>query len=234
MCAIGYSAEGLTLRCPWDTFCGCSRVPAEGTERSPQDYVGGRVPRRPQHWFPGLIGGQGVVRPSGAACTLDHAEVYPFGLTAQISVRFRGPLALDVQRELSQQSASYLWNKPSVGPQLTLEQEESGASPAEVVTHEGHHSFWTTIFLVRPRDHRTAISMTFDGPSRVLSALLWLSVKASAQHWKRPQNYGARTPKDTSPNERHALWFVLKYSGEERNPEQDARATARRRSYICC
>lgn len=27
------------------------------------------MPRRPQHWFPGLIGGQGVIRPSGAACT---------------------------------------------------------------------------------------------------------------------------------------------------------------------
>jgi hypothetical protein len=35
------------------------------------------MPRRPQHWFPGLIGGQGVVHPSGAACTLNYAEVYP-------------------------------------------------------------------------------------------------------------------------------------------------------------
>lgn len=80
------------------------------------------MPRRPQHWFPGLIAGQGVLRSSGPACTLNYAEVYPFGLMAQISVRFRGPLSLEIQRELSQQSGSYLWNKPGVGPQLTLEQ----------------------------------------------------------------------------------------------------------------
>lgn len=101
------------------------------------------MPRRPRHWFPDLIGGQGVIRPSGAACTLNYAEVYPFGLMAQISMRFRGPLALDTQPELSQQPGSSLWNKPGVGPRLTFVQKESMESPAGVVTHEGHHSFWT-------------------------------------------------------------------------------------------
>jgi hypothetical protein len=62
------------------------------------------MPRRPQHWFPGLIGGLGVLRSSGPACTLNYAAVYPFGLMAQISVRFRGPLSLEIQRELSQRS----------------------------------------------------------------------------------------------------------------------------------
>ena len=73
------------------------------------------MPRRPQHWFPGLIGGQGVIRPSGAACTLDYAEVYPFGLTAQISVRFRGPLAL----EFNGNSANSL--RPTYGTNLALD-----------------------------------------------------------------------------------------------------------------
>ena len=123
------------------------------------------MPRRPQHWFPGLIGGQGVIRPSGAACTLNYAEVYPFGLMAHISVRFRGPLALDVQRELSQQSDSYLWNKPVVGPQLTLEQE-AGALPAEVVTHEGHHSFWTITFWFDQEITGSALSMTSSWPEQ--------------------------------------------------------------------
>lgn len=124
------------------------------------------MPRRPQHWFPGLIGGQGVIRPSGAACTLNYAEVYPFGLMAQISVRFRGPLSLDMQRELSQQSGSYLWSKPGLGPQLTLEQQESMASPAEVVTHEGHHSFWTITFWFDQEITGSALSMSFRWPEQ--------------------------------------------------------------------
>jgi hypothetical protein len=84
---------------------------------------------------------------------------------AQISVRFRGPLALDVQRELSQQSDSYLWNKPGVGPQLSLEQE-AVASPAEVVTHEGHHSFWTITFWYDQEITGSALSMTFRWPEQ--------------------------------------------------------------------
>jgi hypothetical protein len=124
------------------------------------------MPRRPQRWFPGLIGGQGVVRPSGAACTLNYAEAYPFGLMAQISVRFRGPLSLDTQRELSKQSESYLWNKPDLGPQLTLKQEESTASSAEVVTHEGHHSFWTITFWFDQQITGSALSMTFRWPEQ--------------------------------------------------------------------
>ncbi|MFJ5696596.1 hypothetical protein [Arthrobacter sp. NPDC093139] len=85
---------------------------------------------------------------------------------AQISVRFRGPLSLDMQRELSKQSGSYLWNKPDLGPQLTLEQEESTASLAEVVTHEGHHSFWTITFWFDKEITGSALSMAFRWPEQ--------------------------------------------------------------------
>jgi hypothetical protein len=85
---------------------------------------------------------------------------------AQISVRFRGPLSLDRQRELSKQSSSYLLNTPGLGPQLTLEQEESTASPAEIVTHEGHHSFWTTTFWFDRELTGSALSMTFRWPEQ--------------------------------------------------------------------
>jgi hypothetical protein len=104
------------------------------------------MPRRPHHWLPDLIAGRGVVHPGGAACTLNYGKAHPFGLLAQISVRFRGPLSLEKQREIGSQSDSHLWNRPVFGPQLTLEQERSARSSAEIVTHEGHNTFWTITY----------------------------------------------------------------------------------------
>jgi hypothetical protein len=85
---------------------------------------------------------------------------------AQISVRFRGPLSRDTQRELGKQAESYLWNKPDLGPRLTLRQEESTASSAEVVTHEGHHAFWTITFWFDQEITGSALSMTFRWPEQ--------------------------------------------------------------------
>lgn len=96
------------------------------------------VPVRPQHWLPGLVAGKGLIDSSGVACTLDYGEIYPFGLLAQISARFRGPLSLEKQREIGTQSESYLRNRPASGPQLKLEQEGKEEIPGEIVTHEGH------------------------------------------------------------------------------------------------
>jgi hypothetical protein len=133
------------------------------------------MPRRPHHWLPGLIAGQGVVHPSGAACTLNYGEVYPFGLLAQISVRFRGPLSLDKQREIGSQSDSYLWNKPDRGPQLSLEQERSARSSAEIVTHEGHNTFWTITYWFGREIAPSEVSMTFSWPEQGLEVLFTVS-----------------------------------------------------------
>jgi hypothetical protein len=75
-------------------------------------------------------------------------------------------LSLETQRELSQQSGSYLWNKPGLGPQLTLEQKESTAPLAETITHEGHHSFWTITFWFDQEITGSALSVTFRWPEQ--------------------------------------------------------------------
>lgn len=120
------------------------------------------MPVQPRHWLPGLIAGQGFIHSSGAACTLDYGETYPFGLLAQISVRFRGPLSLEQQREISRQSESYLRNKPASGPQLILEHEGTSEVSAQIITHEGHNTMWTFTYWVQQTITPSALSLTFN------------------------------------------------------------------------
>ena len=119
------------------------------------------MPRRPYNWQPGFVAGRGSVLLSGAGCSLNFAEVYPFGLWVQMSVRFKGPLTLERQRDINHQVGAYLRNSPAEGPQLTVTQENSGRSTAEVVTHEGHNNFWTISFWVDHDVTAGALSMVF-------------------------------------------------------------------------
>lgn len=111
------------------------------------------MPRRPYNWQPGFVAGRGSVLLNGAGCSLVFAEVYPFGLWVQMGVRFKGPLTLEQQRDLGRQVDAYLRNSPAEGPQLAVNQDGSGRSTAEIVTHEGHNNFWTISFWV---DHDVA------------------------------------------------------------------------------
>lgn len=70
-----------------------------------------------------------------------------------MGVRFKGPLTLEQQRDLGRQVGAYLRNSPVEGPQLAVNQDGSGRSTAEIVTHEGHNNFWTISFWV---DHDVA------------------------------------------------------------------------------
>ena len=120
------------------------------------------MPRRPYNWQPGIVAGRGSVLLSGAGCSLNFAEVYPFGLWVQMSVRFKGPLTLEQQREINRQVGAYLRNSPAEDPQLTVDQENSGRSTAEIVTHEGHNNFWTISFWADHDVAAGALSMVFS------------------------------------------------------------------------
>ncbi|BCW42455.1 hypothetical protein StoSoilB3_39900 [Arthrobacter sp. StoSoilB3] len=119
------------------------------------------MPRRPYNWLPGFVAGRGSILLNGAGCSLNFAEVYPFGLWVQISVRFRGPLTLEQQRDIDRQVGAYLRNSPAEGPLLTIDQDGSGRSTAEIVTHEGHNNFWTISFWVDHKVAAGALSVVF-------------------------------------------------------------------------
>jgi hypothetical protein len=119
------------------------------------------MPRRPYNWQPGFVAGRGSVLLSGAGCSLNFAEVYPFGLWVQMSVRFKGPLTLEQQRDIDRQVGAYLRNSPAEGPQLAVDQDSSGCSTAEIVMHEGHNNFWTISFWVDHDVAAGALSVVF-------------------------------------------------------------------------
>jgi hypothetical protein len=78
-----------------------------------------------------------------------------------MSVRFKGPLTLEQQREINRQVGAYLRNSPAESPQLAVDQEISGGSTAEIVTHEGHNNFWTISYWVDHDVAAGALSMVF-------------------------------------------------------------------------
>lgn len=139
------------------------------------------MPSRPQHWLPGLVAGQGLIDSSGVAWTLDYGEIYPFGLLAQVSVRFRGPLSLEQQREIGTQSESYLRNRPASGPQLTLEQEGKEGIPGEIVTHEGHDALWTITYWFEQTVAPSALSLNFNWAEQRLESNFAVSAEQSSR-----------------------------------------------------
>lgn len=120
----------------------------------------------PHHWLPGLIAGRAFLAPGGPAVTLDYGEVYPFGIMVQISVRFRGPLGLQQQRAISDQGSAYLWNKPALSPQLTVEQDHLGPAPSRILRHQGRSEFWSISYWLDQEIAPSALSMTFRWPEQ--------------------------------------------------------------------
>ena len=118
-----------------------------------------------------MIAGQGLVHPSGTACSLDFGEVYPSGVMAQISVRFRGPLMLEQQREIFTQVDSYHRNTPMLGPQLVMEQEDSLGVPAEVLTTQGSSTQWTIMYWFDRPARPEQLTLAFDWPDQDLESL---------------------------------------------------------------
>ncbi|MET1153200.1 hypothetical protein [Arthrobacter sp.] len=70
-------------------------------------------------------------------------------------------MTLEQQREINHQVGAYLRNSPAEGPQLAVDQDSSGRSTAEVVTHEGHNNFWTISFWVDHDVAAEALSVVF-------------------------------------------------------------------------
>jgi hypothetical protein len=146
--------------------------------------------RRPRHWLPGLIAGQGSVHPSGAACTLDFGEVYPSGVLVQISVRFRGPLTRDQQHEIYTQVDSYHRNTPTLGPQLVMEQEGASAVSAEVFTTQGNTTMWTITYWFDQQVEPAQLTLVVTWPEQGLESLFVISrvnvdqaIRQAAQLW---------------------------------------------------
>ncbi|WP_214949816.1 hypothetical protein [Arthrobacter sp. ISL-69] len=127
--------------------------------------------RRPHHWLPGLIAGRSLVHPDGTACTLDFGEVYPSGFMAQISVRFRGTLTRNQQREIFTQVDSYHRNTPTLGPQLMMEQEDSLGGSAEVLTTQGSNTRWTIMYWFDQPSTPEQLTLTFTWPEQALESL---------------------------------------------------------------
>ncbi|WP_143019230.1 hypothetical protein [Arthrobacter sp. ov407] len=70
-------------------------------------------------------------------------------------------MTLEQQREIDRQVGAYLRNSPAEGPQLAVDQDSSGRSTAEIVTHEGHNNFWTISFWVDHDVAAGALSIVF-------------------------------------------------------------------------
>lgn len=124
------------------------------------------MPRRPYNWQPGIVAGKGFVLPSRTGCTLNYVEVYPAGLWIQMSVRLRGPLTIEQQRVINHQVDAYLRNIPSEAPQLIVDQDNSGRSVAELVTHEGHNNFWTLSFWAEHPVASSGLTIFFTWPEQ--------------------------------------------------------------------
>ncbi|MFJ5958193.1 hypothetical protein ACIQC5_19820 [Paenarthrobacter sp. NPDC092416] len=70
-------------------------------------------------------------------------------------------MTLEQQRDIDRQVGAYLRNSPAEGPLLAVDQDGSGRSTAEIVTHEGHNNFWTTSFWVDHKVAAGALSVVF-------------------------------------------------------------------------
>lgn len=124
--------------------------------------------RRP-HWRPGLIAGQSSDVTGEAVSSLNYAEVYPFGLMAQISVRFRGPMEIEQMREIAQEAQSYLRGNAANGPRLNIKQQGTEEAVAEVLTMEGSSTLWTISFWLEAQITRNALLLHFSWPEREIS-----------------------------------------------------------------
>jgi hypothetical protein len=135
------------------------------------------MPRQPRNWLPGLIPGRGFVLSNGAACSLNFAEVYPQGIMAQLRVRLVEPISIEMQRDISGEASSYLYNSPNSGPQLTAFTKISSPARTELVNHEGHIGIWTFNYWWDEEMQRASVELFFSWPERGLEASYILEEK---------------------------------------------------------
>ncbi|MGO4493696.1 hypothetical protein AB4Y86_16605 [Arthrobacter sp. 2YAF22_2] len=89
---------------------------------------------------------------------------------AQISVRLKGPLAVEQQREIAGEASSYLHNTPTRGPQLTASQEESLTSRPEIMNHEGRATVWILNYWWECEISPSGLQLNFSWPERNIQA----------------------------------------------------------------
>ncbi|MFK0009724.1 hypothetical protein ACIQTZ_21995 [Paenarthrobacter sp. NPDC090520] len=96
----------------------------------------------PADWLPGLVAGNHFAV-NGAVCTLNYAEVYPEGVTASISIRFRGRVSDSEDGAARHQIDAAAKGSPVSGPRLVLKQAGALNAYGTLISVEGEPGFWT-------------------------------------------------------------------------------------------